>query len=60
MSVKNTIRECIIFLVYEDIKSKQCASKPGDEEQKLRELKSEIDLHLIRMVKLLINEPGTY
>ena len=45
------------FSIYEDVKNKLHASKPGAaEEQKLQELKSEIDLHLIRLVKLLIHD----
>ena len=46
------------FSIYEeDVKNKLCADKPGAaEEQKLQELKSEIDLHLIRLVKLLIHD----
>jgi len=44
------------FSICEDIKNKLHASKPGDEEQKLQELKSEMELHLIRLVKLLIHD----
>lgn len=45
------------FSICEDIKNKLCADKPeASEEQKLQELKSEIDLHLIRLVNLLIHD----
>ena len=45
------------FSICEDVKNKLHASKPGAaEEQKLQELKSEVDLHLIRLVKLLIHD----
>ncbi len=44
------------FSICEDVKNKLHASKPGAEEQKLQDLKSEIDLHLIRLVKLLIHD----
>lgn len=40
------------FSICEDVKNKLHASKPGVEEQKLQE----IDLHLIRLVKLLIHD----
>ena len=45
------------FSVYENVKNKLRASKLGAaEEQKLEELKPEIDLHLIRLVELLIHD----
>ena len=45
------------FSIFEDVKNKLGVDKPGSaEEQKLQELKSEIDLHLIRLVKLLIHD----
>ena len=57
MSAENTVNTEYYFSIYEDVKNKLHASKPGAaEEQKLQELKSEIDLHLIRLVNLLIHD----
>jgi hypothetical protein len=44
------------FSICEDVKNKLHTSKSGAEEQKLQELNSEIDSHLIRLVKLLIHD----
>jgi hypothetical protein len=49
------IQAMYYFSIYEDMMNKLRASKPGAEELKLQ-LKSEIDLHLIRLVKLLIHD----
>jgi hypothetical protein len=40
------------------MENKLCTSKPGVEQQKLQELQSETDLHLIRLVKSLIHDLG--
>ena len=46
----------VLDLEIKSLKNKLDASKPVADEQKLDELVSEIDLHLIRLVKLLIHD----
>jgi hypothetical protein len=48
------IQAMYYFSIYEDVQNKLRSSKPDDEqEQKLQELQSETDLHLIRLVRSL-------
>jgi hypothetical protein len=44
------------FGLYEGVKNKLYSSKPGVEQQKIQKLQSEIDSHLIRLVKSLIHD----
>lgn len=44
------------FSIYEGVKNKLYSSEPGVEQQKIQELQSEIDSHLIRLVKSLIHD----
>lgn len=44
------------FSIYEGVKNKLYSSEPGVEQQKIQELQSEIDSHLIRLVKSLTHD----
>ena len=48
------------FGIYEGVKNKLYSSKPEVEQQKIPELQSEIDLHLIRLVRSLAYDLGSF